>query len=243
MKQKFLLTFLMMVVVAVFVTTNIYAQNKATVVKQNSNSTTYKFEEIEFTLPSSFVERTNQNKDTVKEYFSVSSSTIEELVKMPGYLLNRKIYKKIEKGENITKQVLIDFFEQGEQFLLLDYSSMSTFEESYKLENKNDMYIESALYNTADGMLFSNYLSYSFAILKNEKIFSISIVSEIDDDFVKKNPEYFRAEEKNIKWKFENRTNNGWIDFCKDYISENKIFSSNLQNLQNAFKMFIDTVK
>lgn len=233
----------MMVVVAVFVTTNIYAQNKATVVKQNSNSTTYKFEEIEFTLPSSFVERTNQNKDTVKEYFSVSSSTIEELVKMPGYLLNRKIYKKIEKGENITKQVLIDFFEQGEQFLLLDYSSMSTFEESYKLENKNDMYIESALYNTADGMLFSNYLSYSFAILKNEKIFSISIVSEIDDDFVKKNPEYFRAEEKNIKWKFENRTNNGWIDFCKDYISENKIFSSNLQNLQNAFKMFIDTVK
>ena len=105
------------------------------------------------------------------------------------------------------------------------------------------MYIESALYNTADGMLFSNYLSYSFAILKNEKIFSINIVSEIDDDFVKKNPEYFRAEEKNIKWKFENRTNNGWIDFCKDYISENKIFSSNLQNLQNAFKMFIDTVK
>lgn len=243
MKQKFLLTFLMMVVVAVFVTTNIYAQNKATVVKQNSNSTTYKFEEIEFTLPSSFVERTNQNKDTIKEYFSVSSSTIEELVKMPGYLLNRKIYKKIEKGENITKQVLIDFFEQGEQFLLLDYSSMSTFEESYKLENKNDMYIESALYNTADGMLFSNYLSYSFAILKNEKIYSINIVSEIDDDFVKKNPEYFRAEEKNIKWKFENRTNNGWIDFCKDYISENKIFSSNLQNLQNAFKMFIDTVK
>ena len=243
MKQKFLLTFLMMVVVAVFVTTNIYAQNKATVVKQNSNSTTYKFEEIEFTLPSCFVERTNQNKDAVKEYFSVSSYTIEELVKMPGYLLNRKIYKKIEKGENITKQVLIDFFEQGEQFLLLDYSSMSTFEESYKLENKNDMYIESALYNTADGMLFSNYISYSFAILKNEKIFSINIVSEIDDDFVKKNPEYFRAEEKNIKWKFENRTNNGWIDFCKDYISENKIFSSNLQNLQNAFKMFIDTVK
>lgn len=243
MKQKFLLTFLMMVVVAVFVTTNIYAQNKATVVKQNSNSTTYKFEEIEFTLPSSFIEGTRANRKNFKQYFIVSSLTIDEYEKLPGYFFNRKILNIVENGGDITRDTLINFFESNEKFVLLDYSSMSTFEESYKLENKNDMYIESALYNTADGMLFSNYLSYSFAILKNEKIYSINIVSEIDDDFVKKNPEYFRAEEKNIKWKFENRTNNGWIDFCKDYISENKIFSSNLQNLQNAFKMFIDTVK
>lgn len=243
MKQKFLLTFLMMVVVAVFVTTNIYAQNKATVVKQNSSLTTYKFEEIEFTLPSCFVERTNQNKETVKEYFTVSSSTIEELEKMPGYLLNRKIYKKIEKGENITKQVLIDFFKQGEQFLLLDYSSMSTFKESYKLENKNDMYIESALYNTADGMLFSNYLSYSFEILKDEKIYSISIITQINDDFVTQFSEYFDSKASYKKWNFIDRKNNGWLDFYDDFISENPKLPLYIKDLQTAYKIFSKTVK
>lgn len=243
MKQKFLLTFLMMVVVAVFVTTNIYAQNKATVVKQNSSLTTYKFEEIEFTLPSSFIEGTRANRKNFKQYFIVSSLTIDEYEKLPGYFFNRKILNIVENGGDITRDTLINFFESNEKFVLLDYSSMSVFEESYKLENKNDMYIESALYNTADGMLFSNYLSYSFEILKNEKIFSISIITQINDDFVTQFSEYFDSKALYKKWNFIDRKNNGWLDFYDDFISENPKLPLYIKDLQTAYKIFSKTVK
>lgn len=243
MKQKFLLTFLMMVVVAVFVTTNIYAQNKATVVKQNSSLTTYKFEEIEFTLPSSFIEGTRANRKNFKQYFIVSSLTIDEYEKLPGYFFNRKILNIVENGGDITRDTLINFFESNEKFVLLDYSSMSVFEESYKLENKNDMYIESALYNTADGMLFSNYLSYSFEILKNEKIFSISIITQINDDFVTQFSEYFDSKASYKKWNFIDRKNNGWLDFYDDFISENPKLPLYIKDLQTAYKIFSKTVK
>lgn len=243
MKQKFLLTFLMMVVVAVFVTTNIYAQNKATVVKQNSSLTTYKFEEIEFTLPSSFIEGTRANRKNFKQYFIVSSLTIDEYEKLPGYFFNRKILNIVENGGDITRDTLINFFESNEKFVLLDYSSMSVFEESYKLENKNDMYIESALYNTADGMLFSNYLSYSFEILKDEKIYSISIITQINDDFVTQFSEYFDSKASYKKWNFIDRKNNGWLDFYDDFISENPKLPLYIKDLQTAYKIFSKTVK
>ncbi len=242
MKQKFLLLTMLVVVFSSF-TTNILAQNKTSVIKNDSNFTTYKFEEIEFTLPNSFVEQTKENRKIVNQYFRVSSFTIEEYVKLPGYLLNRKIFKMIENGETVTKQTFINYFEQNEKFILLDYSPMSVFVDSYNLENKNDMYIESALYNSADGMLLSEYLSYSFEILKGEKIFSISIVSEIKDDFVNQYPEYFDVESSNKKWKFIDRKNNGWISFYNDFISENTKFPMYMRDLKIAYEIFIKTVK
>lgn len=242
MKQKFILLTMLVVVFSSF-TTNIFSQNKATVVKQNSSLTTYKFEEIEFTLPSSFIEGTRANRKNFKQYFIVSSLTIDEYKKLPGYFFNRKILNIVESGGDITRDTLINFFESNEKFVLIDDSSMSVFEESYKLENKNDMYIESALYNTADGMLFSNYLSYSFEILKNEKIFSISIITQINDDFVTQFSEYFDSKASYKKWNFIDRKNNGWLDFYDDFISENPKLPLYIKDLQTAYKIFSKTVK
>ena len=233
----------MLVVVFSSFTTNIFSQSKATVVKQNPSLTTYKFEEIEFTLPSSFIEGTRANRKNFKQYFIVSSLTIDEYEKLPGYFFNRKILNIVESGGDITRDTLINFFESNEKFVLIDDSSMSVFEESYKLENKNDMYIESALYNTADGMLFSNYLSYSFEILKNEKIFSISIITQINDDFVTQFSEYFDSKASYKKWNFIDRKNNGWLDFYDDFISENPKLPLYIKDLQTAYKIFSKTVK
>lgn len=242
MKQKFILLTMLVVVFSSF-TTNIFSQSKATVVKQNPSLTTYKFEEIEFTLPSSFIEGTRANRKNFKQYFIVSSLTIDEYEKLPGYFFNRKILNIVESGGDITRDTLINFFESNEKFVLIDDSSMSVFEESYKLENKNDMYIESALYNTADGMLFSNYLSYSFEILKNEKIFSISIITQINDDFVTQFSEYFDSKASYKKWNFIDRKNNGWLDFYDDFISENPKLPLYIKDLQTAYKIFSKTVK
>ena len=199
--------------------------------------TTFNFGNLEFQLPKEFqITIRNSTKKPSGSY--IEKITVDEYINLPAYMINDKVFDMVVKGKIVTAEDLKNLLSQGESDILLSYFGLTDILESYKKININDKEIIGETYfSTGD---VPSYFGYSIGYLYNNVIYRIYLFKKFPEDMKEIYPEIFMEDNGYLFW---NPNVNGRVKAWKLISNRDKNLPEELILLQDAYEIFLETVK
>ena len=199
---------------------------------------TFNFGDLEFQLPKEIEKKGSSSKDDSVTY-SIRYTELDDFLKQPGYMLNSPINKMKETNEEITMKNLKEILIREESLASVNAYSLNYYEETWKLIDKESCFGDS-IFGAGDVPSFASYL---ITIYDEEGFYSINISTKSLKDMEQKYPEIFNLQSGYLYWGAKKNDKRACIRFWELISSRDKNLPEELLLLQDAYEIFLETVK
>ena len=232
--KKIILSLILIFLIISFITAKENSDNK---LLDKYELITYNLGDLEFKLPKDY-ELVVRNSVKKPDVSYIEKITVDEYIKLPGFMINDKVFDMVVEGKIVTDEDLKNLLLQGESDILLSYFGLTDILESYKEININDKEIVGETYfSTGD---VPSYFGYSIGYLYNNVIYRIYLFKKLPEDMKEIYPEIFMEDNDYLFW---NPNVNGRIKAWKLISNRDKNLPAELILLQDAYDIFLETVK